>query len=267
MDYVFYLGLGAISGLISGLFGLGGGAIIVPLLIFAFATQGISSEIATHLAIGTSLATIVITSLSSIYTHHQKGAIRWDLVMRIVPGIILGSALGGLFAITLEGILLQLMFGGFMIFIGLQMIFYKVVSTQRPTPAAPLLAAAGAGIGGISALFGIGGGALTTPFLTHAGIRIHQAVGSAAACGLPIALVATLVYGSPNLTGEELPGPSLGYIFLPAWFGIVVTSTPFARIGALLAHRANEQILKQSFGWLMLALGMRFVWINISGYQ
>jgi uncharacterized membrane protein YfcA len=265
MEYIFYLGLGAVSGLISGLFGLGGGAIIVPLLIFAFAAQGISPEIATHLAIGTSLATIIITSLSSIYTHHQKDAIRWDLVIRIAPGIILGSVLGSVFAISLEGILLQLMFGAFMIFIGLQMLFYKVVSAQRPPPAAAVLAAAGTGIGGISALFGIGGGSLTTPFLTHAGIKIHQAVGSAAACGLPIALVASLVYSSPNVVGEELPGASLGYIFLPAWLGIIVTSTPFARIGALLAHRANERILKQSFGWLMLVLGARFVWINISG--
>ena len=104
MEYVFYLGLGAVSGLISGLFGLGGGAIIVPLLIFAFAAQGISPEIATHLAIGTSLATIVITSLSSIYTHHQKDAIRWDLVIRIAPGIILGSRFdssGMLFSATM----------------------------------------------------------------------------------------------------------------------------------------------------------------------
>lgn len=265
MEYVFYLALGAFSGLISGLFGLGGGAIIVPLLIFAFAAQGISPEIATHLAIGTSLATIVITSISSIYTHHQKDAIRWDLVMQITPGIILGSAFGGVFAISLDGILLQLMFGGFMILIGVQMLFYRPASVTRPAPAPVLLMVAGTGIGTISAVFGIGGGALTTPYLTKLGIKMYHAVGSAAACGLPIALVATLVYGSSNLAGEELPGASLGYIFLPAWLGIIVASAPFARIGALLAHRANERTLKQSFGWLMLLLGVRFVWINISG--
>ncbi len=263
MEYIFYLGLGAISGLISGLFGLGGGAIIVPLLIFAFAAQGISPEISTHLAIGTSLATIVVTALSSTYTHHQKGAIRWDLVMRVTPGILAGSVLGGILAISLEGVLLQLMFGGFMIFVGLQMLLYKPVTLQRAAPKAPLLAVVGTGIGGISALFGIGGGVLTTPFLAHFGVRIHQAVGSAAACGLPIALASTMVYGGSNPVGEQLPGASLGYIFLPAWLGIIIASTPFARVGALLAHRSNERMLKRSFGWVVLVLGIRFIWINI----
>jgi uncharacterized membrane protein YfcA len=263
MEYVFYLGLGAVAGLISGLFGLGGGAVIVPLLIFSFAAQGISPEIATHLAIGTSLATIVVTSLSSIYTHHQKGAIRWELVKRLSPGIVIGSALGGLVAISLNGTLLQLMFGSFMICIGLQMLFYKTNSVLGLKPSSPLLAVAGTGIGGISALFGIGGGVLTTPLLSHYGVKIHQSVASAAACGFPIALVATLVYSSSGVIAEQLPGSNLGYIFVPAWLGIIVTSTPFARLGATLAHRANERILKQSFGWVVLLLGIRFIWINL----
>lgn len=263
MEYLFYLGLGAVAGLISGLFGLGGGAVIVPLLIFSFAAQGISPEIATHLAIGTSLATIVITSLSSIYTHHQKRAIQWELVRQLSPGIVVGSALGGFIAISLNGTLLQLMFGSFMIFIGFQMLFYKPIFVSGRQPKGPLLLAAGTGIGGVSALFGIGGGVLTTPLLAHYGIKIHQSVASAAACGFPIALVATLVYIGSDAITEELPGASLGYIFLPAWLGIVVTSTPFARIGATLAHRANERVLRQSFGWVVLLLGMRFIWINL----
>ena len=216
MEYVFYLGLGAVAGLISGLFGLGGGAVIVPLLIFSFAAQGISPEIATHLAIGTSLATIVVTSLSSIYTHHQKGAIRWELVRQLSPGIVIGSALGGLVAISLNGTLLQLMFGSFMICIGLQMLFYKPNSVLGLKPSSPLLAVAGTGIG-----------------------------------------------GSSGIIAEQLPGSNLGYIFVPAWLGIIVTSTPFARLGATLAHRANERILKQSFGWVVLLLGIRFIWINL----
>ncbi len=262
MEYIFYLSLGAVAGLISGLFGLGGGAVIVPLLIFSFAAQDISPEIATHLAIGTSLATIVVTSLSSIYTHHQKGAIRWDLVRQLSPGIVVGSALGGLVAISLNGTLLQLMFGSFMICIGLQMLLYKPISVVGQKSSAPFLAVAGTGIGSISALIGIGGGVLTTPLLSHYGIKIHQSVASAAACGFPIALVATLVYSSSGVVSEVLPGPSLGYIFVPAWLGIIVTSTPFARLGATLAHRANERILKQSFGWVVLLLGIRFIWIN-----
>jgi len=263
MEYVFYLGLGAVAGLISGLFGLGGGAVIVPLLIFSFAAQGISPEIATYLAIATSLATIVVTSLSSIYTHHQKGAVRWELVRQLTPGIIVGSALGGLVAISLNGALLQLLFGSFMIFIGLQMLLYKHIFVSGLKIGGPLLAVVGTGIGSISALIGIGGGVLTTPFLARYGIKIHQSVASAAACGFPIALVATLVYSTSAVITEQLPGSSLGYIFLPAWLVIVVTSTPFARLGATLAHKANERILKQSFGWVVLLLGIRFIWINL----
>tara|TARA_B110000046_G_scaffold183992_1_gene221381 strand:- start:2386 stop:3183 length:798 start_codon:yes stop_codon:yes gene_type:complete len=263
MEYVFYLCLGAFSGLISGLFGLGGGSIIVPLLIFAFASQGIDAQIATHLAIGTSLATIAITSLSSIYTHHQKRAIRWDLVSQLTPGMIIGSVLGGVFAISLNGFLLQLMFGGFMVVVGLQMLIFRTVAQEGVMPSPGVLAAVGSGVGSISALFGIGGGTLTAPFLAHSGVRMHQAIGTAAACGLPIGIVATLVYSASDLAGEALPGASLGYVFLPAWIGIVVTSAPFARMGALLAHRINDKLLKRAFGWVVLLLGIRFIWINI----
>jgi uncharacterized membrane protein YfcA len=264
MEYVFYLGLGAVSGLISGLFGLGGGSIIVPLLIFAFAAQGIDAQISTHLAIGTSLATIVVTSLSSIYTHYQKRAIRWDLVLRLGPGIIIGTVLGGIFAVSLDGVVLQLMFGCFLTCIGLQMLFYRPITQNRPLPSASTMVTLGSGIGGISALFGIGGGALTAPLLAHFGVRMHQAIGTAAACGFPIGVVATLVYSASNVPSEIIHGANLGYVFLPAWFGIVVASTPFARVGALLAHRLNEQSLKRSFGWVVLVFGIRFIWINIA---
>ena len=186
-----------------------------------------------------------------------------DELDELSPGIVIGSALGGLVAISLNGTLLQLMFGSFMICIGLQMLFYKPNSVLGLKPSSPLLAVAGTGIGGISALFGIGGGVLTTPLLSHYGVKIHQSVASAAACGFPIALVATLVYSSSGIIAEQLPGSNLGYIFVPAWLGIIVTSTPFARLGATLAHRANEPILRQSFGWVVLLLGIRFIWINL----
>ena len=137
MEYLFYLMVGSIAGLISGLFGLGGGAVIVPLLIFTFLARGISPEITTHLAIGTSLATIVFTALSSIYTHHQKQAIRWGIVKTLAPGILLGGLLGGLFAISLSGVLLQLLFGVFLIMVALQLlmlIFQYPVTMSGNTP-------------------------------------------------------------------------------------------------------------------------------------
>jgi hypothetical protein len=264
MEYILYIGLGAAAGLISGLFGLGGGVIIVPILIFAFDAQGISPQISTHLAIATSLACIIVISFSSIYTHQQKGAICWSLVRWITPGIIIGTLVGSLLAVSLSGFLLQLAFGIFLILVATQMLFYKTVTVDRSQPEKITLILAGSGIGAISALFGIGGGSLTVPFLTRTGTKMHQAVGSAAACGLPIAMVAAIIYGSADITGKHLPDPSLGYIYLPAWLGIVVASMPSARAGALMAHRLNERFLKQSFALLLLVVGTRFIWINIA---
>jgi len=263
MDYVFYLMVGSIAGIISGLFGLGGGAVIVPLLIFAFSARGMPAELITHLAIGTSLATIVFTALSSIYTHHQKRAIRWDIVKTLVPGIFIGGVLGGLFAISLSGVLLQLLFGGFLILIALQLLIYTPKVGVKPLPGFIGMGASGACIGGVSALFGIGGGTLTVPLLSFFGIKIHQAVGTAAACGLPIALAATLAYSSASIEGDNLPAGSLGFVFLPALLGIIIASLPCARLGALLAHRVNGYKLRRGFAWLTMVLGLRFIWVNL----
>ena len=264
MEYLFYLMVGSIAGLISGLFGLGGGAIIVPLLIFSFAARGMPHEIITHLAIGTSLATIIFTALSSIYTHHQKQAIRWDIVKTLVPGILLGGVLGGLFAISLDGVLLQLLFGGFLTLVALQLLLYTPHVGGRTLPDFMGMSASGSCIGGVSAVFGIGGGTLTVPLLTFFGVKIHQAVGTAAACGLPIALAATLAYGTATTDVESLPSGSIGFVFLPALLGIIVASLPCARLGALLAHRVNAQKLRKGFAWVTMGLGVRFIWINIT---
>ena len=236
---------------------------IVPLLIFTFLARGMPAEITTHMAIGTSLATIVFTALSSIYTHHQKQAIRWDIVKTLVPGILLGGLLGGLFAISLGGVLLQLLFGGFLILVALQLLVYKPKVGVRSLPGYVGMGASGSLIGGISALFGIGGGTLSVPLLTFFGIKIHQAVGTAAACGLPVAIGATLAYSTATIDGLSRPEGSVGFVFLPALLGIIIASLPCARFGALLAHRVNAQKLRRGFAWVTMALGFRFIWINL----
>ena len=261
VDYFLYLTAGALAGFLSGLFGLGGGVIIVPVLIFMFTASNFSVEVITHLAIGTSLATIVVTSISSALAHQQKGAVRWDLVRWIAPGILLGAFLGGLFAASLSGPMLQLLFGVLMVLVAIQLLlsptFRLVVN-----PGKKILGSAGIIIGSISSLLGIGGGTLSTPFLASIGVSIRQAVGSAAACGLPIALAGGFTYLFSGLDNKALPQGSLGYIFIPAWIGIVATSIPFARFGAIVAHKLNEQILKGFFAVVILILGIRFIWIN-----
>lgn len=261
MDYLIYLSVGALAGLLSGLFGLGGGIIIVPALIFTFTANGLPLEVITHLAIGTSLATIVVTSIASTYTHHQKGSVLWGLTRWLIPGLLLGSILGGLLAALLSGSDLQLLFGILMIVVAVQLLVSSPESAEKNVGKFHL-SIAGIFIGTLSSLLGIGGGTLTTPFLSSIGARIRKAVATSAACGLPIALAGSATYLISGLSSQLLPQGSLGYIFMPAWLGVVVTSIPFSRIGALLAHRINEHRLKQIFAGIILIFGVRFIWLN-----
>jgi uncharacterized membrane protein YfcA len=261
LDYILYLSVGALAGFLSGLFGLGGGIIIVPALIFVFTANGLPLEVITHLAIGTSLATIVITSIASTYTHHQKDSVLWGLTRWLIPGLLLGSILGGLLAASLSGSTLQLLFGALMIVVAMQLLVSQDVGTIK-TPGKFHLSTGGIFIGTLSSLLGIGGGTLTTPFLASFGIKIRQAVATSAACGLPIAIAGSATYLVTGMNSTLVPEGSLGYIFIPAWLGIVLTSMPFARVGALLAHRINERRLKQLFAGIILILGVRFIWLN-----
>jgi len=261
VDYILYLIAGAFAGFLSGLFGLGGGIIIVPVLIFLFTANGLPPEVITHLAIGTSLATIVITSIASMLTHHQNLSVRWDLFRWLAPGILLGSVLGGLLATSMSGQTLQLFFGLLMIVVAAQLLAAAGTGTGS-MPRKPYLSFAGFFIGTVSSLFGIGGGTLTTPLLTASGTKILQAIATSAACGLPIAVAGGATYLFSGLGVDVLPAGSLGYIFIPAWLGIVLTSMPSARYGALLARRLNARRLKQLFAGIILILGVRFIWLN-----
>ena len=265
MEYLIYLILGAVAGLVSGLFGLGGGALIVPILLVSFAVQGFSPDIATHMAIATSLATIVITSMSSMYTHYQKAAVRWELIKMIIPGILMGSLLGTLIFSSIDSTFLQLLFGFFLMAVGLHILFYPPIVSNSSTASAVPLNLGGIAIGGLSSLLGIGGGIMITPFLASFGVTIHRAIGTAAVGGFAIALPATLVYSSTDLGAYNLPVRSIGYIFLPAWLGIIITSVPFARFGALIAHRTDEGQLKKYFGILVLFISAGFLWANLRG--
>ena len=261
VDYILYISVGALAGFLSGLFGLGGGIIIVPALIFVFTANGLPLEVITHLAIGTSLATIIVTSIASTFTHHQKGSVLWGLTRWLFPGLLLGSILGGLLAASLSGSTLQLLFGALMIVVAMQLLVGQDLGAIK-IPGRFRLCTGGVFIGALSTLFGIGGGTLTTPFMASLGIKIRQAVATSAACGLPIAIAGSATYLFAGMTSTLVPRGSLGYIFVPAWLGIVLTSIPFARIGALLAHRMKERRLKQLFAGIILILGVRFIWLN-----
>ena len=259
MTILLYLLIGSIAGLLAGLFGVGGGVVIVPVLIFVFRQQGFSEQILTHMAVGTSLATIIITSLSSVYQHHRSGAVQWRVFTFLAIGICVGVVFGAKSMQLMSGSALQLAFGAFLLLIALQMMFGFQPKPSGSKLGKPLLLSSGGGIGFFSALFGIGGGSLTVPFLTWRGTTMQKAVATSAACGLPIAIVGA---GANIMTGwgnPALPDSSSGFVYWPAFAGIVMTSTIVANWSARLAHRVPQQLLKRLFGGLLLAVGLLFL--------
>ena len=260
---VLYLLLGALAGIVAGLFGIGGGLLIVPVLVFTFELQGIPVEVLTHMAVATSLATIVITSISSIRTHHQHGAVRWELFRPLGIGILLGAVLGVNTAVQLPGPVLQLSIGIFVLVVAVQMALNLKPSAGETRPSKLELGVAGGGIGWASAIFGIGGGTLTVPYLSWRRISMPQAVATSAACGLPIALMGAATNVGLGWGHPQLPEWSLGYVYLPAFLGIVLASSLTAPAGARLAHRLPQARLKKVFALFLLLVSLRFILGNL----
>ena len=259
MEFVLYLCLGALAGLMAGLFGVGGGMVIVPVLVFSFTLQGFAPEVLTHLAVGTSLATIVFTSINSVLAHQRKGAVRWPLVTWMTLGIVVGAVLGSLTADAIKGPMLQKIIGVFAIMMAVQMAFELMPRASGDVPGKPGLSIAGVVIGWASAIFGIGGGSLTVPFLSWRSVPMQQAVATSAACGLPIAIAGARSFMVVGWGNAQLPEWSFGYVYLPAMVGIAVTSMYFARHGANLAHRLSPKVLKRLFALLLLCVGINFL--------
>ncbi len=260
---ILYLVTGICVGTVSGLFGVGGGLIIVPVLYFVFSAQGFPGQTLMHLALATSLATIVITSISSTRAHHRHRAVLWPLVMKFTPGILIGAWLGGLLAARISSEILKPMFGAFELLVaGYMLSQYK--PAQRSDQVSTTRVSLGGGvIGLISALVGIGGGSLTVPFLLWHGIPMRKAVATSAAVGLPIALAGTAAYiysgWHQSFTIDGHTELTLGYVHLTAFISIIATSFIFAPVGAKLAHRLPELTLKRIFSLFLLAIAFKLI--------
>lgn len=259
MEFLLYLVLGAAAGVLAGLFGVGGGIIIVPVLVLSFTAQGVDPQVLTHLAVGTSLATIIFTSINSVMEHHRKGAVQWPIFAWMTLGILLGAGLGSLTAASIQGPMLQKIIGVFAIVIAIQMALDLKPRASRAVPSKLGLTAAGGVIGWASAIFGIGGGTLNVPFLTWRSLPMQQAVATSSACGLPIAVASALSFMLIGWSQPQLPEWSLGYVYLPAMVGIAFTSMFFARFGARLAHKLSPRLLKRLFALLLLCVGVSFL--------
>lgn len=263
MTLLLYLVLGAFAGVAAGLFGIGGGLLIVPVLIFTFTLQGVPVDVLTHMAVATSLATILVTSISSVRAHQKRGAVSWVLFKPLAVGILIGAVLGVNTAVLLPGYILQIIFGVFALSVAIQMGF-NVQPPQSPTdPSKKELGVAGGIIGWASAIFGIGGGTLTVPYLSWRRQEMRIAVATSAACGLPIAFMGTLTNIWVGWQAPSLPEWTLGYVYLPAFAGIIISSAPCAKLGARWAHSLPQPLLKKFFAVFLLLVGLRFLLSNI----
>ena len=257
------LGLG--TGFLAGLLGIGGGMVLVPFLTHILGKQGVAPGLAVKMAIATSMATIVFTSLSSVRAHHQRGAVRWDIVQRLAPGIVLGSLAAslGVFAL-LKGGFLAAFFALFVGFSAWQMLRNKKPAPSRQMPGTAGQLAAGGTIGFLSGMVGAGGGFVSVPFMVWCNVPIHQAVATSAALGFPIALAnaSGYVLGGMGLAG--LPPASLGYVWLPALGVIAACSVLTAPLGARAAHQWPVDRLRRVFALLLVALASYMLWKGLT---
>lgn len=258
MEYLIYLSIGVIAGLLAGLLGIGGGLVIVPALLAVYSRFTWQSDQLMQIALGTSLATIIFTSVSSVWAHHQRGAVQWDIVKRLSVGILLGALIGGFTAQFVAGKYLQYFFALFELYVAIQMFHVtttpKVQITSTHLPSNTLMIGAGIVIGKISSLLGIGGGTLTVPFLYWHNIDLHKAIASSAACGIPIAIAGTIGYIIGGWNQPYLPQPSLGYIYLPSMISITISSMLFAPLGVKISHQLPVNLLKKIFSGLLIIL-------------
>ena len=259
IELFIYLLVGALAGTLAGLLGVGGGLIIVPAIAAVLAQQAVPHAMVMQIALGTSLATIVLTAISSIRAHHARGAVLWPTVWRLTPGIVIGAWIGAWVAHGLDGDVLRIIFGLFALGVALQLAVGAAPAAHRQLPGNAATGVAGGTIGFISAIVGIGGGTLTVPFLTWCNVPMRNAVATSAACGLPIALAGTLGFIWNGWTVAGRPEPSVGYIYLPAFAGVAVASILFAPYGARLAHTLPAARLKRIFALLLAVIGARML--------
>ena len=253
VELLAYLLVGSFAGILAGMFGVGGGIIIVPVLVFVFSFLGFEDLYLVHIAIGTSLATIFFTGISSTRSHYLKGSIDAKAFFPIAMGISFGAILGAFIASSLDGDMLRKIIGIFAFLIAIQMMFNQNRNVKKSTNQIVSMLT-GVGIGSASSVLGIGGGSFTVPFFKYNGIDMKTSIGTAAACGIPIAFFGSLSFITIGLNEEGLPPLALGFIYMPAMFLISLVSVFTASIGAGMAHAISDKILTILFSTLMILI-------------
>ena len=257
--------LGICTGFLAGLLGIGGGMIMVPFITIMLSQRGVSPDLAVKMAIATSMATIIFTSVSSVRAHHKRGAVRWDLVKGLAPGIVLGGAIAsmGVFAF-LKGSSLAVFFGLFVGFSATQMFLDKKPAPTRQIPGTAGLVGAGGLIGFFSGLVGAGGGFISVPFMAWCNVAIHNAVATSAALGFPIAVANVAGYVFSGMSVQGLPDDAFGYIWIPALVIIAACSVFIAPLGAKAAHNLPVKKLKRVFASILYLLAAYMLFRGLS---
>ena len=258
--WLAYLAMGLFVGFFAGMLGIGGGVILVPLMVFVFGAQDFPADRILHLALGTSLCSIVFTSVSSVRAHQKRGAVLWEIVRQSAPGLVVGVLLGTLIADRLESRHLAMFFVAFVYYAAVQLFLDIKTRPSRQLPGKAGMSIAGLGIGTISSWVGVGGGVLTVPLMSFCNVPLRNAIATSAALGLPIALSGSLGYIYTGLGKNHLPALSLGYVYLPALIGIVVGTFLTVPVGARVAHGMPLRALKRIFAAMLFILASRMLW-------
>ena len=259
MEWVIFLGVGVIVGLLAGLFGLGGGVIMVPVLLFIFSKQQVSPDYVMHVAVGMSLAIMIITTISSVLSHQRHGSLMMNLFWRFFPGLVVGTVMGAMVSHTLKTDVLRMIFATFLLVVGLRM-FYEGFIKKRGLetgiehiPSQTNISLVSVIVGLLAGMLGIGAGSITIPYFTFYKINMRHAAGTASAFSLVIATVGTVIMMIDGWSRVHLPA-STGYVYWPAFGGIALSSLVFAPVGSWLAHHLRQRVLKRIFTVILFAL-------------
>jgi uncharacterized membrane protein YfcA len=254
-----YLAIGAGVGFLAGMLGIGGSALQVPLLVWLFEAQRLPPEHIVHLAVGTAMATILFTSVSSARAHAVRGAVRWDVVKSMTPGILAGGLVGSLVASAAPRLVVGALFAATVYAAGINMLSERKPNPTRTLPGSAGVFAAGAVISGVSAFAAVGGAFMSVPFLMWCNVPLIAAIGTAAAIGFPIAVAGTVGYVAGGWSTPGLPPWSVGFVYVPALVGVTLASMAVAPFGAMVAHRTPTRVLRKVFAVVFFVLATRLL--------
>lgn len=260
---ILLLALGLLNGILAGLLGIGGGLVIVPAMIWLLPKVGVAPDHLMHMALATSMATICFTAVSSAYAHYKRGSVSISLLKLLVPAIAFGGLLGAYIADLINSIWLGRIFGTGAVLMGLQMAIGKMPTAKGERLKTSTAVPSGIAMGSISSLLGIGGGSLVVPFLLYHKEKLVTAIGTAAACGFPLAIMATIGYVVLGWDVADLPEYGFGYVYLPAVITIAIGSVLSAPLGAYLAHKLPTALIKRIFALLLIVVGIKIFLNNI----